>query len=137
MKFLLILVFLSGAFGNYSEILTKNLEKANQENKNVVLYFSGSDWCGACLKFKKNVLDTDEFLQFSNEKFIFVTLDFPQRSKATDTFSMEEKEKLAEKYNPKGTFPLLVILDKNGNTLKEIRGYKGQNTAQIIQNLSF
>lgn len=134
MKFLSLLLLCSFLTSS-NNILDQKLQQAQRENKNVLLYFSGSDWCGACLKLKNNVLETPEFTQFCNENLIWVTLDFPQRSSATDPYTLEDKEALAEKYNPKGAFPLLVLLDKQGQVLSQIKGYKGQSTEQILKDL--
>ncbi len=74
---------------------------AQKENKNNIMVFSGSDWCAPCIK-----------------------LDFPKRK--ANKLSKEQQshnDALAEKYNNKGYFPLVLVLDKNGTILGET-GYK-------------
>lgn len=95
------------------------------ENKKLILlYFSGSDWCGPCIKLKKDVLETDEFVDFASNKLVLVRADFPRMKKnQLDKVQTEKNEKLAEKYNNKGKFPLTVLLDSSGKVLKEWDGY--------------
>lgn len=134
MKFLSLLLLCSFLTSS-NNILDEKLQQAQRENKNVLLYFSGSDWCGACLKLKNNVLETPEFTKFCDENLVWVALDFPQRGSSTDPYSLEDKESLAEKYNPQGTFPLLVLLNQQGEVLSQIKGYKGQSVEQILKEL--
>ena len=55
------------------------LEKARQENKAVLLDFTGSDWCGWCMKLKSEVFDQPEFAQFAQANLVLVEVDFPKR----------------------------------------------------------
>lgn len=118
-----------------------NLETAQQiaqkEHKAILLYFSGSDWCGPCIKLKKEVLESDEFQQYSENHLVMVRADFPRMKK--NQLSKEQtayNESLAEKYNPEGKFPLTVLLDANGKKIKEWDGYpKSLSTESIISEL--
>lgn len=95
-----------------------------ESKKLILLYFSGSDWCGPCIKLKKDVLETDEFIDFASNKLVLVRADFPRMKKnQLDKVQTEKNEKLAEKYNNKGKFPLTVLLDSSGKVLKEWDGY--------------
>ena len=44
----------------------------------VLLDFTGSDWCGWCIKFKKEALDTPEFSDYAAKSFVLVEVDFPK-----------------------------------------------------------
>lgn len=116
---------------------TQNKEEAilTAQNKNarILMVFAGSDWCRPCMKFKKDVLDSDEFQAFAAEKFVILYLDFP--SKRGNQLSKEQlahNEALAEKYNASGTFPKLLLLDQNFNKISEIT-YEGQDANTFIQ----
>lgn len=115
----------------------ENLETAQvdakQNHKLVLLYFSGSDWCGPCIKLKQEVLETAEFQAFSKEHLNLVRADFPRMKK--NQLSKEQtsyNEKLAEKYNPKGKFPLTVLINPEGKVISEWDGYpKDLNTQSL------
>ena len=87
-------------------------------NKNVLIYFSGSDWCKPCIQLKKEVMEDPSFQEYAKDKFVMVLADFPRRKKNRLTESQtEHNEALAEKYNLQGYFPLIVITDPEGNVI--------------------
>ncbi len=111
------------------------IQKAKTENKLILLNFSGSDWCGPCIKLKKEVLDSPDFLKFSENKLVLVRADFPRKkSNRLSEVKTQENEKLAERYNAKGKFPFTVLIDANGKVLKEWDGYEKGITANTLFN---
>jgi thioredoxin-related protein len=98
----------------------QSIAQAKKENKVLMLYFSGSDWCKPCIIWKKEVFDTDTFQQFANEEFVSVKLDFPRLKKnRLPEAQVKQNESLAEKYNSEGVFPLVVFIDSNGVVLEK------------------
>lgn len=98
--------------------------EAAQSHKFILLNFSGSDWCGPCIKLKKTVFESEEFSAFADERLILVRADFPRLSKnQLDAQQTARNEALAETYNKQGKFPFTVLLDANGKVLKEWEGY--------------
>lgn len=98
--------------------------KATQENKFILLNFSGSDWCAPCIKMKKEVFETEAFLSVAEKELVLVRADFPRSKKNQLTKDQtDHNEKLAEKYNPNGKFPLTLLLDAKGKVIKEWDGY--------------
>lgn len=53
---------------------------AKKENKPMFLFFTGSDWCGWCIRLQKEVFKTPEFEAWAKEKVVLVELDFPRRT---------------------------------------------------------
>ena len=85
----------------------KALTLAKEENKPIILVFSGSDWCAPCIRLKRHILDSDEFKNYAASHYILYNADFPRRKKNQLPEELMNKNKsLAEKYNPKGHFPL-------------------------------
>ena len=106
---------------------------ATEQDKNVVIVFSGSDWCAPCIKLDKNIWQSDTFKKEAVEDWIVVRADFP-RKKANE-LSKEQTElnrKLAEKFNLEGSFPLVVVLDKNGKVLGKM-GFKNVSPEEYIK----
>ncbi|MBO0321929.1 thioredoxin family protein [Muricauda sp. CAU 1633] len=94
------------------------VDLAIQEDKPIVLVFSGSDWCAPCIRLKRNILDSDEFKSYAFSHYVLYNADFPRKKKnqlPEDKTAVNKT--LAEKYNPKGYFPLVVVLDKNQSVL--------------------
>jgi thioredoxin-related protein len=86
--------------------------KAGKENKNMVMVFAGSDWCAPCIKLEKNILESNDFKKYASEHWVLLKLDFPKRKQ-------NQLSKEQQKYNKKGYFPLVLIVDKNGSVLGE------------------
>lgn len=100
---------------NFNQVL----EKANHESKEILIVFSGSDWCANCIKFKKNILEAESFKDYSEGELMIYIADFPRKVK----LSKEQKEQnitLFNKFNKKGVFPFVVLLNAKGELVKQI-----------------
>lgn len=121
-RYLLIYLFsiTQVSFSQQVNTLENSLTKAKKEHKNILLFFSGSDWCAPCIKFKKTFIQNEAFQSFAAENLIVFNADFPRLKKnALSAEQTTENEKLAEKYNTNGIFPLVLVLDENGKILKK------------------
>ena len=52
-------------------------KQAEAENKQLLIEFTGSDWCGPCIMLKKTILSKEEFIKGMKPHFVLVQLDFP------------------------------------------------------------
>lgn len=116
-----------------------DLEKAQAEaisnQRKILMVFSGSDWCKPCIRLKQEVFESKEFKDFAKERWSLLNVDFPRSRKNRIPQEIKEyRNSLAEKYNPKGYFPLLLILDEEGNIQREL-SYKGGGPASFLSNL--
>jgi len=94
------------------------LQKAQQENKKIILVFSGSDWCIPCIKLERYIWNSPEFTEYSKEHYVMLRADFPRKKKNQLPEEQRKKNnKLAEKFNPEGYFPLVVVLSPDGKVL--------------------
>lgn len=94
------------------------LKVSKNENKPVVLVFAGSDWCAPCIKLEKTIWQSEEFISYSKEHYVLFKADFPRKKNNQLSESLANMNKtLAEQFNPKGFFPLVVVLGPNGNIL--------------------
>ena len=121
MKILLLSVLLSVSNNAFTSFAAA-IEKAKAENKEILLVFSGSDWCKPCISMKKNVFDSEEFLIYRDEKLIFYVADFPRDLSTIPDDQKLQNEELAEKYNLRGAFPYLVLLNSDQKVLKQHAG---------------
>ncbi|MCF6306723.1 MAG: thioredoxin family protein [Flavobacteriaceae bacterium] len=103
-----------------------NLEKAKKEAKKtkkpILVYFTGSDWCAPCIKLKEDFFNSKEFIDKS-DKLILVLIDKPFRVDIISEKQLEYNNKIISKYNPKKTFPKMLILNSKGKVLDEMAGY--------------
>jgi protein disulfide-isomerase len=94
---------------------------ATQQNKYILLDFTGSDWCPYCIKMDKEVFAKPAFSTFADQKLILVKLDFPRRVNQSAAEKSQNQE-LAKKYGIEG-FPTYVLLDPSGKEVRRQVGY--------------
>jgi len=139
MKTTMVLIFLLSTFAFSGEWLSNFDEAktiASKEDKMILLYFSGSDWCRPCILLKKKVFETDEFKEFAGKNLVLSMFDFPFREKNMPAMDqVEHNEKMAEQYNPDGNFPQVVIVNSKGAEIVELAGYNNESVEDYITNL--
>lgn len=83
--------------------------RAATEGKAVLVDFTGSDWCGFCIRLKKNVLDKPEFEAFAKDKFLFVEVDLPRNVAKIGQDLYAKNQQLCERFKIQG-FPTIMVL---------------------------
>ena len=112
--------------------LSAALNQARSEHKMVLLDFTGSDWCGWCIKFDKDVLSTGKFAGYAKSKLVLVTLDFPRHIKQ-DAAVKQANQDIKKRFGVNG-FPTFVLLNSAGRELGRQVGYlKGGPDAFIAE----
>ena len=85
-KTLIALLFILGSYAIeaqelvWSNNLRNSVEVSKKTKKPLMLFFTGSDWCGWCIKLQNEVFRTPEFVKWANENVVLVELDFPRRT---------------------------------------------------------
>lgn len=72
--------------------LKEAIEVSNKESKPLFLFFTGSDWCGWCIRLQNEVFRTPEFISWAKEKVILVELDFPRKNAQSDEIKKQNME---------------------------------------------
>ena len=114
--------------------LDKAKAQAKQENKAVLMDFTGSDWCGFCIKLDKQVFSTKEFKEFAKKNLVLVEVDFPNDKSKLTKAQQDANAKLKDQFSVRG-FPTIVVLDSSGKKLGELVGYGGDAPADYIKKL--
>jgi protein disulfide-isomerase len=118
-------VFLSGQFARAESSWLNDYKKAQQEakvtNKFLFLNFTGSDWCGWCIKFDRDVLSKSPFKDYARNNLVLVELDFP-RAKPQSAEVRKQNRELAQQYEVLG-FPTIIVLNSDGQKLWQFDGY--------------
>ncbi|CAI8334931.1 MAG: Disulfide bond reductase DsbH [Opitutia bacterium UBA7350] len=97
--------------------------KAKATGKPMLLDFTGSDWCGWCIRLKKEVFSQAEFIDYAASAFVLVTVDFP-RGKPQSEALQQQNDALAKKYGVSG-FPTIILLSPDGALLAETGYLRG------------
>ena len=134
--FLLLTTGLGLSFAPWQPDFESAKKLAADNHKNILLNFSGSDWCGPCIQLHKEVFESNAFKDLANQSLVLYKADFPRNKKNQLAKEVQQNnEALADKYNPLGKFPYTVILSPDGKVLKAWEGYPNNNSAQFIEQL--
>ena len=123
---------------NWNHDLEASKKQALEENKNILLVFKGSDWCAPCMKLDQKIFTSDYFISNYDKSFILLEADFPRKKK--NSLSKEQQKannKLASTYNQNGHFPLVVVIDAEGNVLGKTGYNKLEPKAYLNSLISF
>lgn len=104
--------------------------KAKAENKMVLVDFTGSDWCPPCKALYKNVLASEEFVDYAKKNLVLVEADFPRSKPQSDELKKANK-KLSARFEIEG-YPTVIVLDGNGKQLSKEVGYGGAKPKEFI-----
>jgi protein disulfide-isomerase len=120
------------AAAGWSDDYEKSVAKAKAEKKMVLLDFTGSDWCGWCIKLDKEVFSKPEFKSYAKDNLVLVEVDFPQGKKLSKK-TEEQNEKLQKEHGVRG-FPTIIVLDSEGKKLGQL-GYEEGGPKNFIAKL--
>lgn len=102
----------------------------------ILLNFSGSDWCGPCIRLKEEVFSSEAFRQLADSSLVLCNADFPRSRKNQLSADQQKKnDALAERYNSSGKFPYTVLLSPEGKLLRAWDGYPQANKQLFIDQL--
>lgn len=107
--------------------------KAKEEKKYLLVDFTGSDWCGWCIKLRNEVFDKDPFKAEASKQFVLVELDYPHEKEQSDDLKKQNKE-LADKYNVEG-FPTVLMMDSEGQVIART-GYREGGPEEYLKHLA-
>jgi thioredoxin-related protein len=129
----LTLLALSTRGANWVTGLPAAQATAKAENKVVLLNFTGSDWCGWCIRLRNEVFSQPEFDTYANDHLVLVEADFP-RHKAQPAELQQANAALARQFHITG-YPTLVVLNGDGEQLGTL-GYQPGGPQAFIASLS-
>jgi thioredoxin-related protein len=107
------------------------LKKAKAEKKIVLMDFTGSDWCGWCIKLDSEVFEKKEFKDYANKNLVLLKLDFPMKKQLPEA-EKAQNDKLQKEYKVQG-FPTVVVLDSEGKQIGTLGYVEGGPTAFIAE----
>lgn len=93
---------------------------ASQEKKQILINFTGSDWCPWCIKLQKEIFSQPQFVEYARKNLVLVEVDFP-RTKPQSNEVKKANDLLSKEYDIKG-FPTLIVLNSQGKRVGEL-GY--------------
>lgn len=117
---------------NYEEAVSKS----QSSSKPIVVLFTGTTWCPACIKLEREVLSHPEFVNGVGQKFIFLKAEFPDY---TESALMSSPYKpLLDRYGV-DAYPTIVVINANGQKLFTVNyqiGGPGIYVRELLQKLN-
>lgn len=135
--FLILLSFFLLSFTPRWEMNLTNAQKtAAAEKKFILLNFSGSDWCGPCIRMHKEIFSSDSFSGLAESSLVLVNADFPRQKKnQLSKAQQEENDHMAESYNRNGFFPYTLLLNAEGKIIKSWEGYPKGGAQTLVKEI--
>ncbi len=125
------------SFTTWQPSFEKAQQLAKEKHQLILLNFSGSDWCGPCMRMHKEIFASDVFTKMADSSLVTVNADFPRKKKnQLDKIVQKQNDALAEKYNPQGKFPYTVLIDANGKIVKAWDGMPKDKATQFAQQIN-
>ncbi|MDD2674077.1 thioredoxin family protein [Flavobacterium petrolei] len=112
-KIIVALLLFAGSFAAEAQELvwetnvTKAMAISTETKKPLLLFFTGSDWCGWCIRLQKEVLKTPEFAAWAKENVVLVELDYPRKAPQTEEIKKQNNE-LQMAFGIQG-FPTIIL----------------------------
>lgn len=101
----------------------KAMALAKKKHKPLLIFFTGSDWCGPCKMLHKNFFETEEFTKLSDKKLVLYKADFPRRIDVLTPEMKQKNNELQMKYEVRG-YPTMVLINPiDGTEINRQVGY--------------
>lgn len=105
--------------------------RAKAEGKAVLLNFTGSDWCGWCIKLRRDVFLKPEFEAYARTNLVLVEVDFPKRKELPPEMQKANR-RLAQQFQVQG-YPTLILVDASGTKLGAVNYGNGGTRSFIAE----
>ncbi len=106
-------------------------DEAKAKNKLILVDFTGSDWCGWCIKLDREVFSKPEFKEYAEKNLVLLEVDFPHGKKQSEAEQIQN-QKLAQEYGIQG-FPTIIVLDGAGKKVGELGYMPGGPSAFLAE----
>lgn len=104
-----------------------------EQDRPILIDFTGSDWCVLCKVLDRKVYQTDAFQTYAKANLVLFKADFPMNKKQPEHIDLQN-EKLGKHYGVKD-FPAVLLVDSEGKLLKKIPFTAEMTVEQFIQSL--
>ncbi len=123
--FIVLMLAFYSAFPQENHWLTNYddaVATAKKEGKNLLISFSGSDWCNNCMRLEQDLFEQQAFIDFAKQELVLLQLDFPARKKnKLSPAQTKHNEALAERFNKKGAFPTVLMVNADGKVVGKMK----------------
>lgn len=125
----------AGAFASEGWLtdFDKAKAEAKENNRHILIDFSGSDWCGWCIKLDKEVFSQPAFKAFADENLVLMLADFPSDKSKQSAELQKQNDKLSKEFGVRG-FPTVFILSPEGKIIAKT-GYQAGGPEAYVEHI--
>jgi thioredoxin-related protein len=105
---------------------------AKKEHKKLLIFFTGSDWCGPCKKLVADFFDSDGFKKIAEEDLVLYEADFPRNKSLVTNEQWESNNRLSSKFKV-NSFPTVLILDEKEKKIGQRKGYNMEDPSYYFK----
>ncbi|MCB9903864.1 MAG: thioredoxin family protein [Planctomycetes bacterium] len=121
--------------GRWIDDFDEAVKIAKAEHKDLLVDFTGSDWCGWCIKLHKEVFSHEPFYTTAEKSFVLVALDFPRdEAVKAKVPNPERNRELANLYGVQG-YPTVLLMTADGEVFGQT-GYQAGGPEAYIEHLN-
>ena len=110
---------------------------AQEEGRDIMLEFTGKEWCPPCIHLRTKILETAEFEKAVGDKYVLVEVVFPRLPSAVAAIPEEQRnanEKLLTHHRIETGLPTVLLLDAQGYPYAQVAGAR-RTTADYLKEL--
>jgi protein disulfide-isomerase len=107
--------------------------KAKAENKPILINFTGTDWCGWCIKIEKEVFSQKAFKDYAEKNLVLMEVDFPKKKEQSAELKKQNKA-LDKEFGIEG-YPTIYLIDTAGEKISDDIGYREGGPEAYAQHL--
>lgn len=107
---------------NWAATYKEALHRSKKENKPLLIYFTGSDWCAPCKILDRDLFHSEKFKLIADQHLVLLEVDIPRRLDLLEPFKLKENLTLKSKYDV-NSFPTLLFVNHRGRKIAIKKGY--------------
>ncbi len=121
--------------GRWIDDFDEAVELAKAEKKDLLVDFTGSDWCGWCIKLHDEVFQHEAFYANAEQDFVLVALDFPRSDEAKAKVPNPTRNReLANTYGVQG-YPTVLLMTAEGDVFGRT-GYQAGGPEKYVEHIA-
>jgi thioredoxin-related protein len=105
---------------------------AAETRRPILIDFTGSDWCGWCIRLDKEVFSQEAFKKYAKENLVLFQADFPRKKEQSEELEKQNRQ-LASDFGIRG-FPTIVLVDETGKEFART-GYQRGGAEKYVEHL--
>lgn len=110
-------------------------QEAANDGKLLLIAFSGSDWCGWCVKMEKEIYSDKKFISRAKKNFVLVMIDNPRNKEILSDLAKKQNGAVTSQFGISG-YPTTVVALPSGKEVKRFMGFQNGGVKAFLDKLA-